>query len=103
MEPLGVAIGHPQRVEAEAGEADEQEGQADDGKEEPDPALEGEDLGLEFLLVHGKDFGGDDGTGAATDPTCGGGARDTEVTEEHGVAFLAGEIAKAVVISTTAG
>ncbi|MGO9662345.1 MAG: hypothetical protein ACLP66_03415 [Polyangia bacterium] len=74
-----------------------------DGKEEPDPALEGEDLGLEFLLVHGKDLGGDDGTGAATDPTCGGGARDTEVTEEHGVAFLADEVAKAVVISTTAG
>jgi hypothetical protein len=55
------------------------------------------------MMVHGKDLGGDDGTGAATDPTCGGGARDTEVTEEQGVAFLADEVAKAVVISTTAG
>jgi hypothetical protein len=100
---LGVAIGHPKRVEAETGQADEEEGQADDGKEEPDPALEGEDLGLEFLLVEGEDRGGDDGTGAATDPTCGGGTRDTEVTEEHGVAFLAHEIAHAVVIRTTAG
>ena len=100
---LGVAVRHPKRVEAETGQADKEEGQADDGKEEPDPALEGEDLGLEFLLVHGKDLGGDDGTGAATDPSCGGRARDTEVTEEHGVAFLADEVAHAVVISTTAG
>jgi hypothetical protein len=100
---LRVAVRHPKRVEAETGEADEQEGQADDGKEEPDPALEGEDLGLEFLLVHGKDLGGDDGTGAATDPTCGGRARNTEVTEECGVAFLADEVAHAVVIDTTAG
>ena len=38
---LGVAIGHPKRVEAETGQADKEEGQADDGKEEPDPALEG--------------------------------------------------------------
>jgi hypothetical protein len=98
---LGVAIGHPKRVEAETGQADEEEGQADDGKEEPDPALEGEDLGLEFLLVEGEDRGGDDGTGAATDPTCGGGTRDTEVTEQQGVALL--EIAHAVVIRTTAG
>ena len=30
---LGVAIGHPKRVEAEAGQADKEEGQADDGKE----------------------------------------------------------------------
>jgi hypothetical protein len=100
---LGVAIGHPKRVEAETGQADKEEGQADDGKEEPDPALEGEDLGLEFLLVEGEDLGGDDGTGAATDPTCGGGTRDTEVTEQHGVAFLADEVAHAVVIRTTAG
>jgi hypothetical protein len=99
---LGVAIGHPKRVEAEAGQADKEEGQADDGKEAPDPALEGEDLGLEFLLVEGEDLGGDDGTGAATDPTCGGGTGDTEVTEEHGVAFLAHEVAHAVVICTTA-
>ena len=100
---LGVAIGHPKRVEAEAGQADKEEGQADDGKEEPDPALEGEDLGLEFLLVEGEDLGGDDGARAATDPTCGGGTRDTEVTEEHGVAFLAHEIAHTVVIRMTAG
>ncbi|HJX62840.1 MAG TPA: hypothetical protein VJ860_02685 [Polyangia bacterium] len=58
---------------------------------------------MEFLLVEGEDLGGDDGTRAATDPTCGGGTRDTEVTEEQGVAFLADEVAKAVVISTTAG
>jgi len=56
-----------------------------------------------FLLVHGEDLGGDDGTGAATDPTCGGGARDTEVTEQHGVAFFADEVAHAVVIRMTAG
>ena len=100
---LGVAIGHPQRVEAEAGEADEQEGQADDGKEKPDPALEGEDLGLEFLLVEGEDLGGDDGTRAATEPTCGGGTRDTEVTEQHGVTFFADEVAKSVVIRMATG
>jgi hypothetical protein len=100
---LGVAVRHPTRVEAEIGQADEEEGQADDGKEEPDPALEGEDLGLEFLLVEGDDLGGDDGMGAATDPTCGGGTLDTEVTEQQGVAFLAHEIAHAVVIRTTAG
>jgi hypothetical protein len=75
----------------------------DDAKEEPDPALEGEDLGLEFLLVEGEGLGGDDGTRAATDATCGGGTRDTEVTEQQGVAFLAHEIAHAVVIRTTAG
>src|SRR5208283_2008680 len=93
----------PEASRGATGQADKEEGQADDGKEEPDPALEGEDLGLEFLLVHGKDLGGDDGTGAATDPTCGGGARDTEVTEQHRVAFFADEVAHAVVIRTTAG
>jgi hypothetical protein len=37
-------------------------------------------------------------TRAATDPTCGGGTRDTEVTEQHGVTFFADEVAKSVVI-----
>jgi hypothetical protein len=58
---------------------------------------------LEFLLVHGKDLGRDDRTRATAEPTCGRGARDTEVAKEAGVTLFADEIAKSMVISTTTG
>jgi hypothetical protein len=48
---LGGAVGQMPGVETKTGEAHKEEGQADDGKEEPDPALKSEDLGLEFELV----------------------------------------------------
>ena len=58
---------------------------------------------MEFLLVHSKDLGGDDRALAATEPTCGGGARDTEVAKEAWVTLFADEIANSMVISTTTG
>jgi hypothetical protein len=100
---LGGIVGHVVRIETETGEAHEEEGQADDSKEELDPALETEDLGLEFELLQGKDMGGDDRALAAANPACGGRARDTDVMEEHGVTFFADDVPKSVVIRLTAG
>jgi hypothetical protein len=100
---LGISVGHTLGIEAEPGQADEQKGQTDDGKKKPDPALESEDFGLEFLLVHGQDLGRDDRTGATAKPTRGGGTRNTDVVKETGVTTFANEIAKSVVIGTTAG
>jgi hypothetical protein len=89
-------------VETKTGEAHKEEGQADDGKEELDPALKSEDLGLELELVQGKDLGGDDRALAAANPAGRSGARHTEVTEQHGVTFFASDVAKPVVIRFTA-
>ena len=100
---LGGAVGHVLGVETETGEAHEEEGQADDGQEELDPALESEDLDLEFDLVQGKDVGGDNRALAAVNPAGGSGARHTEVTKQHGVTFFASDVAKPVVIRFTAG
>jgi len=100
---LGGAVGHVPGVETKTGEAHKEESQADDGKEELDPALESEDLGLEFELVHGKELGGDDRSLAAANPAGGSGERHTEVTEQHGVTFFASDVAKPVVIRLTAG
>ena len=61
------------------------------------------DFGLEFLLVHGQDLGRDDRTGATAKPTRGGGTRNTDVVKKTGVTTFANEIAKSVVIGTTAG
>jgi hypothetical protein len=61
------------------------------------------DFGLEFLLVHGQDLGRDDRTGATAKPTRGGGTRNTDVVKETGVTTFANQIAKSVVIATTAG
>lgn len=71
--------------------------------EKADPALEGEGLGLEFLLVQRKDLGRDDRTRATANPAGGGGARHTEVAEQARVTFLADKVAKSVVVGTTAG
>lgn len=100
---LGIPVGHTLEIEAEPGQADEQKGQTDDGKKKPDPALESEDFGLELLLVPGQDLGRDDRTGATAKPTRGGGTRNTDVVKETGVPTFAHEIAKSVVIGTTAG
>ncbi len=100
---FGNAVGHVVRFETETGEAHEEEGQADDGREEPDPALEREDLGLKFELVQGQDMGRDDRALAAANPACDGGARDTEVMEEHGVTSFADDVPKSVVTRLTAG
>jgi hypothetical protein len=91
------------RVETKTGEAHEEEGQADDGKEKLDPALKGEDLGLEFVLVQGKDLGRDDRALAAANPAYSGGAWYTEVMEQHWFTFFADEIAKSVVIGAATG
>jgi hypothetical protein len=100
---LGGAVGHVPGVETKTGEAHKEEGQSDDGKEEPDPALKSEDLCLEFELVQGKNLGGDDRALAAANPTGGSGARHTEVTEQQAVTFFASDLAKPVVICSTAG
>jgi len=84
-------------------QAHKEQGQADDGKEELDPALKSEDLGLEFELVQGKDLGGDDRALAAANPAGGSGARHTEFTEQRRVTLFASDVAKPVVIRFTAG
>jgi hypothetical protein len=81
----------------------EQEGQPDDGKEEPDPALEREDFGLEFLVVQRSDLGRDDGTRATANPACDGRSRYTEVVEHAWVIFFVDEVAKSVVVGAATG
>jgi hypothetical protein len=100
---LGDAVGHVLGIETKPGKAHEEEGQANDGQEELDPALESEDLGLEFDLVQGKDLGGDNRALAAANPAGAGRAWDTEVMEEHGVTFFADDVPNSVVIRLTAG
>lgn len=69
-------------VETETGEAHEEEGQADDGQEKLDPALERDDLCLEFELIHSQNLGGHDGALATANPAGGRSARHTEVMEQ---------------------
>jgi hypothetical protein len=75
----------------------------DDGHEKLDPALERDDLCLEFELVQDKDLGGDDRALAAANPAGGSGAWHTEVTEQRGITFFASDVAKPMVIRFTAG
>lgn len=82
MERLAAGFGHALGVEAETRKAYEEEGQADDGQEKLNPALECEDFGLKFELVHSQNLGGHDGALATANPACGRGARHTEVTEQ---------------------
>ncbi len=100
---LGGAGGEAIYHEASAAEADEQEEKPQEGEEEVDAALELEHLGLEFLVIAVEELGGDDGARTSAEPACGGGARDAEAREEVGVALLAGQVAKAVVVGAAGG
>ena len=98
---FGAASGHALGIEAKPGQSHKQEGEPNDGEEKPDPALESEDLSLEFLRIPGDDLGRDDRALAATNPACSGRAWNTEVGEQHRVAFFAHQVAKAMVIGAT--
>ena len=100
---LGLAVGHPLRVEAKAGEANQEEGEPYDDEEESDAPPEGKDFGLKFGMVKGEYLGRDDGPGAAPTPTDGRGAWNSEVMEQTWVALLADEVAHPVVVGKAAG
>jgi hypothetical protein len=100
---LGLTVGHPLRVEAEATQADQNEGKADDGEEESDSSVQGEHLGLQFRTVQGEDIGGDDRARTTADPTGSRRARKPEVLEQAGVALLADEVPHPMVVGTAAG
>ena len=80
-----------------------QEGEPNDGEQKPDPALESEDLGLEFLRVQGKDLGRDDRALATPNPTCSGRARNAEVVEKVGVMLFAHKVTQPVVVGAARG
>jgi len=99
---LGLAVGHPLPVEAEAREPDQEEGQPDDGEEESYSASKGENLSLKSGTIDGEDIGGDDEPRAAPNPADRGRAWDTEVMEQARVTLLADEVAHPVVVGTAA-
>ena len=100
---LGLTVGHPLRVEAEAREPDQEQGQSDDSEEEPHSASQGENLSLKFGTIHGEDIGGDDGTRAAPNPAESGGTWNPKVTKQRRIALLADEVTYSVVASAPAG
>ena len=53
--PFRQAVRHALKVEAEAGQTNEEKGKSDDSEEEPDSPTEGEHLGLKLGGFHGED------------------------------------------------
>jgi hypothetical protein len=100
---LGLAVVYTLGIEAEAGEANQEEGEPDDGEEESDAPPEGKDLGLKLGMVKGEYLGRDDGPRTAPNPTDGRGAWNTEVMEQTRVALFADEVAHPMVVGTAAG
>ena len=93
-----MTSGHALGVEAKLGGSYKQESEPNDGEQNPDPALEPENLGLEFLRVHGKDLGRDDRALATPNPTCSGRA----MVEKVGSTLFAHKVTKPVVVGAAA-
>ena len=100
---LGLAVGHPMRVEADAREPDQEGGQPDDNKEKSYSASKGQDLSVKVGTIHGEDIGGDDGPRAAPNPADRSGTWNPEVSKQARGAFFADEVTHPVVVGTAAG
>jgi len=100
---LGFTGWHPLGVEAEAKQPDQHEDEAHNAEQELDSALELHDSCAELLLVLAEEFRGDHRSCPTADPAGGSGPGDAQLGEEGGTAFLADEVADAVVICSAAG
>jgi len=99
---FGLAIGHALGGETETGKTNEEEDQPDNGEEESNSPTKGEHLGLQFRKIHSQNICRDNRAGTTADPTGSSRARNPEVQEHVGVAFLADEVSHSVVIGTAA-